>query len=294
MKPVAFQYIAPSSLQEALQIKDRYRDDAIFLAGGQSLIPTMNFRLTRPEVIIDINKITELDNLKIDTQGKVIRIGALVRHRQLELDPMIEREQPLVSEAYKNVAHPQVRNRGTLCGNLCHADPASEMPAIMLALDARMHLQSVSGERWVDADEFFESVYTTCCEADEMLVGVEVPFIEKKSGSSFQEIARRKGDFAMMGVAAVVTLDAEGNCSRAVLTYCGAGERPIIAKTAASGLVGTSLDDNDIREAATAAVQEIAPTGNVQASADYQKHLAEVLTYRTISVAKDRALGVSA
>ena len=172
MKPAAFKYALPRTLDEALALKAEHGDDATFLAGGQSLIPAMNFRLAQPEVLIDLNALDELAFIRTDEESGDLHLGGLTRHRDLQFDPVIAAAQPLLHETVPNVAHPQIRNRGTLCGNLAHADPASEFPAVMLALKARLRLQSTAGERWLPAEEFFVSVFTTARDDDEMLVEV--------------------------------------------------------------------------------------------------------------------------
>ena len=289
MKPAAFKYALPRTLDEALALKTEHGDDATFLAGGQSLIPAMNFRLAQPEVLIDINALDELAFIRTDEESGDLHLGGLTRHRDLQFDPVIAAAQPLLHETAPNVAHPQIRNRGTLCGNLAHADPASEFPAVMLALKARLRLQSTAGERWLPAEEFFVSVFTTARDDDEMLVEVALPAAAPGTGTSFLEVARRPGDYAMMGVAAVVVLDEGGTCGDARLTYCSAGETPMAAKAAAAGLIGGRVANEDIAAAAEQAKQEIAPVGSVHASVDFQRHLAAVLTRRVLHRALDRA-----
>ena len=289
MKPAAFKYVRPKTLEETLALKAEHGDDATFLAGGQSLIPAMNFRLAQPAVLIDLNDLEELAFIRRDQASGELRLGALVRHRDLQFDPAIAAAQPLLAETAPNVAHQQIRNRGTLCGNLAHADPASEFPAVMLALNARLRLQSTAGERWVPANEFFLSVFTTARDDDEMLVEVALPDPVPGSGSCFLEVARRPGDYAMMGVAAVVVLDTDGACSEARLTYCSAGETPMAATGAAAGLVGNPVSGEAAAAAAEQAKGEIAPVGSVHASPDYQCHLAGVLTRRALATAAERA-----
>jgi carbon-monoxide dehydrogenase medium subunit len=188
-----------------------------------------------------------------------------------------------------HVSHPQIRNRGTLGGNLAQADPASEMPAVVLALGGRLKARSAQGERWIAARDFFVGALTTALRADEMLVEIALPALPRHSGTCFLELARRQGDYAMMGVAVVVPLDDAGVCRHAALAYCSAGDRPILADAAAQALVGGTIDDAAIAAAAAAAQRAVAPTGNVHASADYQRHLAGVLTRRALRQARDRA-----
>lgn len=289
MKPAPFTYIAPRTLAEALAAKAAHGDDAMFLAGGQSLVPAMNFRLAEPAALIDLNAITDIDAPRVDA-GE-LRLGALTRHRDLQYDAMIGAANPLLREAILHVAHPQIRNRGTLCGNLVHADPASEMPAVMLALDARLRLASQTGERWIAAQDFFEGIYTTACSEEEMLVEVAVPVADSNTGTCFLEEARRRGDYPMMGVAVSLTMDADGRCTDARLAYCSAGETPVLATAASGLLVGTDLAEDAVTAAAKQAQQEVEPMGSVHASAGFQRHLAAVLTQRAVPTARARALG---
>jgi carbon-monoxide dehydrogenase medium subunit len=288
MKPAPFSYAAAESLEHALALKAEHGDEARFLAGGQSLIPAMNFRLAQPAVVVDINPLRELDFVRPAGAGG-LRIGALTRGRTLERDPLVAERQPLVREAIPHVAHPQIRNRGTLGGNLAHADPASELPAVALALGARLRARSARGERWIEAREFFRGVFTTALGADEMLTEVELPELPPRTGTSFMEVARRRGDYAMMGVAAVIALGNDDRCVHAHLAYCNAGAAPVSAAKAAQGLVGSGIGDAQIRDAAAVAQREIDPPGNVHASAAFQRHLAGVLTQRALRTAVTRA-----
>jgi carbon-monoxide dehydrogenase medium subunit len=289
MKPAAFKYVLPKTLEEALALKVEHGDEAIFLAGGQSLIPTMNFRLAQPGVLIDINAVDELAFIRPDEASGNLHLGALTRHRDLQFDPAIAAAQPLLHETAPNVAHPQIRNRGTLCGNLAHADPASEFPAVMLALNAQLRLQSTASDRWLPAEDFFVSVFTTARSDDEMLTEVALPAAAPGTGTAFLEVARRPGDYAMMGVAAVVVLDESGTCGDARLAYCSAGETPVAAKGAAAGLIGGRMAADDIAAAAEQAKREISPVGSVHASIAFQCHLAAVLTRRALAKAVERA-----
>src|ERR1700686_3247034 len=237
MKPAPFKYIIAHSLDKALAAKFEYGDEARFLAGGQSLVPTMNFRLTQPALLIDINPLAELAGVRTGAADR-LRIGALTRYRSLERDPATERKLPLIHEALPHIAHPQIRNRGTIGGNLAHADPASELPAIALALRARFRVQAAKRERWVHASEFFVSALTTDLGPDEMLVEIELPLAKPRTGSCFMEIARRRGDFAIAGVAAMVTLGDSDECTDLRLAFCGVGETPVDASAAAGGRGG--------------------------------------------------------
>ena len=288
MKPAPFRYVAARSVEQALELKAEYGDEARFLAGGQSLVPTMNFRLTQPAMLIDINPLTDLAGLN-NGAGDRARIGALTRYRSLERDATVSVRLPLIAEALPHIAHPQIRNRGTIGGNLAHADPASEMPAIVLALAGRLRAQSVRGERWIDASDFFVGALTTALAADEMLMEVELPTAPPHSGSCFMEVSRRRGDFAMMGVACTVRLDAEGRCAQARIALCNAGDGPVFAAAASESLVGGTIEAARIADAARLVQQAIEPGGSIHASKEFQRHLAGVLITRALTAADKRA-----
>ena len=211
MKPAPFKYIAATSLEHALALKAEHGDDAKFLAGGQSLMPAMNFRLAQPACLIDINALRELAGIR--PSAGATRIGPVTRYRALERDASFTRSFALIGEALPHIAHPQIRNRGTIGGNLAHADPASELPAIAVALRARFRVQAATGQRWIEAPDFFVGALTTDLQPDEMLVEVELPLPKPRTGACFMEIARRRGDFAIVGVAAMLTLDEQDRCA---------------------------------------------------------------------------------
>jgi carbon-monoxide dehydrogenase medium subunit len=195
----------------------------------------------------------------------------------------------LLNEAAPNIAHPQIRNRGTIGGSIVNADPAAELPVLMLALDARLKARSVSSERWIEAKDFFVGMFTTALEPDEILVEVEVPFMPARTGWSFMEVAPRAGDYALMGVAALVTLGDDGKCTKAKLVYLNAGDGPVDAKEAAGSLVKQTLNDELIASAAAmASEEEINPFGNVHTSVEFQRHLAKVLTQKALKRAIER------
>src|SRR5580704_7986609 len=232
MKPAPFDYYLPATIDEALTLKARLGGEARFLAGGQSLVPAMNFRLAQPSALIDLNGLTGLTGIEDGSDGGLL-LGALVRHRDLERRPEVARRHPLLREAAAQVAHPQIRNRGTIGGNLAHAEPASELPSVMVALGARMRARSLNGERWIEAREFFTGALSTALRDDELLAEIAVPALPARTGTCFLEMARRRGDFALMGVAATVSLDPTGRCVAARLVYCNADDRPFDAKEAA-------------------------------------------------------------
>ena len=288
MKPASFKYYAPVSLEEVLTLKAQHGEDAKMLAGGQSLVPAMNFRVVQPTMLVDLNRATELSYIR--EEGNVIRIGAMARERHLEFDKSIEKRVPLLHEAVPNIAHPQVRNRGTIGGSIVHADPAAELPMLMVALSAKLKASSSTGERWIDAKDFFIGMFTTALEPNEILTEIKIPFMPARTGWSFTEVAPRAGDYAMMGVATLVTLDEAGKCTSAKLVYLNAGDGPTDATESARMLIGEPLSDAAIDSAASHAGEaELNPFGNMHASADFQRHLAKVLTKLTLKIAKQRA-----
>lgn len=296
MKPAPFEYLAPDSLDAALEALARgigEAGDAKILAGGQSLIPVMSFRLAQPALLVDLNRLRELDYVRQEDGG--LRIGAMTRQRTLERDPLVARLSPLLAETVPFIAHPQIRNRGTVGGSLAHADPAAELPAVAVALDARFRLRRSSGERWVDARDFFCGLFATVLEPDEMLVEVALPAPPPRTGWAFLEVARRHGDYAQVGVAARVTLDDAGTCREARLVYLSVGDGPVEARGAVGLLAGTDGGDEAIAAAAEKASRdEMDPTGDIHASSDFKRHLARVVTGRALRRAFARAKGEAA
>ncbi|MDX1416538.1 MAG: xanthine dehydrogenase family protein subunit M [Candidatus Promineifilaceae bacterium] len=289
MKPAPFTYNAPRTLAEALAIMDEHGYGAKLLAGGQSLIPVMNFRLAQPAMIVDLNGVSELSYLTAGSDNG-IRIGAMVRHSQAEHSLTCANLAPLMSEVMPHIAHPQIRNRGTIGGSLAHADPASELPVIMVALQARFKLERKDSSRWVGAEDFYESLFTTALEPEEILTEIAVPPVLAHTGYAFKELARRHGDYAQAGVAAVITLDEHGICTRARLVFLNLGEIPMVADKAAAMMVGERPTPELIAAAAqTASQEEIAPTADIHASVAYKRHLAKVLGRRTLEEAVARA-----
>jgi carbon-monoxide dehydrogenase medium subunit len=289
MKPAPFKYYAPTTVEEVLARLAEYGYDAKPLAGGQSLIPTMNFRLAQPSVLVDLNNIPELFYIHPDENGG-LRIGAMTRESQVEHSPLVAERAPLLHETMPHIAHPQIRNRGTIGGTLAHADPAAELPAVSVALNGRFRLRSQAGERWVAADEFFIGFFTTALEPDELLVEVALPPMPPRSGWSFLEVARRHGDYALVGVGAVVTLDDKGQCHQARLVFLSVGDGPVEAHQAAEMLTGQIPSPEAIRAAAeTAAKADVDPGSDIHASAEYRRHLVQVLARRALEQALERA-----
>jgi carbon-monoxide dehydrogenase medium subunit len=288
MKPPPFAFVAPRSLPEALALVARHGEEGKVLAGGQSLLPVLNFRLNQPAVLVDLNRVPGLDHVSPSAAGG-LRMGALARQRQLERHPLVAERAPLLTEAAPHIAHPQIRNRGTVGGSLAHADPAAELPALAVALGARLRLQRLSGERWVDADDFYTGLFGTLLQPDELLTEIEWPPLPAGSGWAFEEAARRLGDYAQVGVAAGVRIDPAGRCAEARLVFLSVAPRPFVARGAAGLLAGSALDDAAILAAAAAAAAEIEPGSDVHASAAFKRHLAERLTRRALRRAAEAA-----
>lgn len=289
MKPAPFRYFAPTTLQEALSLLAEHGYDAKPLAGGQSLVPTMNFRLAQPGVLVDLNNIPELAYIRRGEDGS-LRIGAMTRHSTVEFDPLVARHAPLLHETMPYIAHRQIRNRGTIGGSLAHADPAAELPAVALALDVRLRVRSLTGERWVAAGDFYLGLFTADLAPEELLVEISIPPMPPRSGWAFGEVARRPGDYALVGVAALVSLDRAGRCQQARLALLSVGEGPVAARQAVALLQGQQLTPALIAEAADVAANlDIDPPADIHASAAYRRQLARTLVRRTLTKAFERA-----
>jgi carbon-monoxide dehydrogenase medium subunit len=279
MKASAFSYARATSVSDALQLLVTHGDKAKVLSGGQSLVPAMNLRLISPEMIVDIGQIAELRGVTV--AGDILRIGALTRHAEIARSSEIARYAPLLVESVAHVAHPAIRNKGTLGGSLAHADPAAELPACMLALDAAIVIQGQGGERRVAARDFFTGIYQTALSPDELLIAVELPVARKNASHFFDEFARRHGDYAIVGLAAWAMVE-RGAFSDLRLAYFAVGDRPVLA-TAASGLIGRELDPAVLSGAMAALDAELEPQDDQQASASMRRHLARVLLARCLS-----------
>jgi len=288
MKPAPFDYFSPATVEEALALLDEHGGDAKPLAGGQSLIPAMNFRLARPAVLVDLNRIADLVYVRAAPGG--VAIGAMTRQRAVERSDDVARAAPLLAEAMPSIAHPQIRNRGTLGGSIAHADPSAELPAVMLALDARFRAKSSSGERSIPAGEFFKGMLETALAPGELLVEIAVPRLPASSGTAFLEMARRHGDYALVGVAVVVTLDPRGRCQEAKLSLLSVGDGPVLATEAGKVLAGQSPSEELLRAAGdAAATRDVDPPSDIHASAAYRRQLVAVLTRRALARAFERA-----
>jgi carbon-monoxide dehydrogenase medium subunit len=291
MKPAPFDYYAATTVDQALAHLAEHGYEAKVLAGGQSLVPMMNFRLVQPSVLVDLNPIPDLAFIHPDENGG-LRIGALTRHYQVEVDPLVASRMPMLHEAVPKIGYPQIRRRGTLGGSLCHADPSAELVAVSVALNGRFRLRSPKDERWVPAQDFFIGLFTTILEPDELMVEVALPPLAARTGTSFVEVARRRHDFALVGVAAVVTLEEKGVIRQARMVFLSAGDRPMEARRAAEALAGQAPTPEAFRAAAEiAASDEIEPSSDIHATAEFRRHLAKVLARRALDQACRRAAG---
>jgi aerobic carbon-monoxide dehydrogenase medium subunit len=289
VKPAPFAYFRPDTLDEALEILAAHGGDAKPLAGGQSLVPAMNFRLAQPAALVDLNRVAELFAVETDDRGGV-RLGGMTRHRTLETHALVGTHAPLVRETMPWVAHPPIRTRGTIGGSLAHADPAAELPAVCLALDAQLVVRSRARARTVAVAEFFVGLYTTALEPDELLAEVALPPLLPRSGWAIDEVARRHGDYALAGTAAVVTLDEAGQCAAVRVALLSVHDRPVLATHAMAVLSGQIPSPELVRAAADAAAEQDAdPSSDIHASAAYRRRLVRVLVERVLRRAFARA-----
>jgi carbon-monoxide dehydrogenase medium subunit len=284
MKASAFSYARATSVANALDLLATHGDSAKVLSGGQSLMPAMNLRLITPELLVDIGELAELKG--IAHAGDVLRIGALTRHVDLMRSLDIATHAPLLTEAIAHVAHPAIRNRGTIGGSLAHADPAAELPACMLALDATIVVRGQDGERRIAAEDFFTGIYETALSPQELLVAVEVPVAHKDSAHFFHEFARRHGDYAIVGTAARASVQ-NGVFADLRIAFFAVGDRPVLAGAAAK-LVGVATTSAILSEASAALATELEPQEDQEASAAMRRHLAKVLLARCVSTLLDR------
>jgi CO/xanthine dehydrogenase FAD-binding subunit len=286
MKPPVFDYIAATSIDSAVAALAEAGGEAKVLAGGQSLMPMLNFRLLRPSILVDINRIPGLGF--IEETPDSIRIGALTRHFALETSPLVARHFPVLSCAMTHVAHLAIRNRGTIGGSLSHADPAAELPMLALLLNAELHIASASGSRTVAARDFFLDTMTVDLDGTELLAEIVLPKLPPRTGWGFEEVARRHGDFALAAVATTLTLSGD-RIAQARVALTGVGPTALRATAAETLLTGQRLDDKLTMRAIAAVRETISPETDLHASADYRRHLAGVLTGRALTAALRRA-----
>jgi len=286
MKPCAFQYFAPATVQEAIRLLEQH--DAKILAGGQSLIPIMNFRLARPEALIDINGIQELDYIRED--GGELAIGALTRQRDVELSPLVRRKCPLLAEAISHVGHSTIRNRGTIGGSVAHADPSAEIPLVVTALDGTVKVIGPDGEATFKPRDFFVTYLTTALEPAQMLAEIRVPVLAEGTGWSFMELSRRAGDFAIVAVAVILSLN--GNiCREACIALGGVAPTPVRARLAEEALGGAKISDQSLEQAAKLAIEATDAESDYHASADYRRDMTRVLVRKALQDALEKARG---
>ena len=287
MYPAQFEYVAPTSLEEALSVLSESGGEAKILAGGHSLLPMMKLRLAQPAKLVDLSKIQGLNEIRLDASG--ISIGAMVTHAQVAESPEIARAFPVLAEAEHVVGDLQVRNRGTVGGSLAHADPAGDLPAAFLALEGEVTARGPSGERVIRSTEFFVDILTTALEENEILTQIWFPSLPPSTGSSYQKFDHPASHYALTGVAAVVTLGGGGVIERARIGVTGVGPKPYRAEGVEQALVGKGADA--VRQAAETAADGIDCNDDIHASAEYRAHLARVFTRRAVEAAMQRAGG---
>jgi carbon-monoxide dehydrogenase medium subunit/6-hydroxypseudooxynicotine dehydrogenase subunit alpha len=288
MKPAPFHYLAPQTVAETLELLSRHGAEGKVLAGGQSLMPMLNFRLARPETLIDINDVAEL--AYIERNEGTLCIGALTRHAELEQSALVAEQWPLLTQAMRWLAHPPIRNRGTIGGSVAHADPAAELPVAFTALDACFVAESQRGRRVLDPGEMFAGPLESGLEPDELLVEIRVPAVERPSGCAFLEHARRHGDFALGGVAVVLGRDGD-RCREggARVVLLGAGPGPRRVPEAEAMLAARPVDEASARDAGEAAARAAKPPSDPHADAAHRRRLAAALTRRAVLQAWERA-----
>ncbi len=288
MKPAKFEYKDPHSVEETLDLLKQYGWDAKILAGGQSLVPMLNFRLASPEILVDINRLQDLDYVE-EKDGK-LAIGALTRQTTLEFSETVKSRCGLLADATELIGHPQTRNRGTVGGSIVHADPTAELTAIARALDAEMVIRSKDGERTDSAEDFFVSVMTTNLEPEEMLVEVRFPIAPPGSGWAFEEFVLRHGDFAVVGVTAAVTLNSDEVCTDARLAAIGVDETAFRDPALEEIIKGEKITDSVLKELGSQLSEKVEPFDDLHASAAQRKHLVGVLAQRALQKAANMAV----
>jgi carbon-monoxide dehydrogenase medium subunit len=280
MKPSAFAYAKPQALEEAFALLERHGENARLLAGGQSLLASLNMRLAAPEILVDIGAILGLDGIAL--KGKTLVIGARATHRAIERSELVAKHAPLLAQAAPHIAHVAIRNAGTLGGSLAMADPAAEWPACCVALEATIVAASKKGERRIAAAEFFKDLYTTALGGGEMITAVEIPCAQKDERHAFLELVRRRGDYAIVGVAARARAKGE-TLSGVQLVYLGVGVTPVLAKGAMAALEGKRADDAAVRAAQGALDADLSPGADLTTSAEAKRHMARVLVARAVA-----------
>ncbi len=287
MKPAPFEYHAPATTEDAVALLQRYGGEAKLLAGGQSLLPLLNFRLSRPAALVDLNRIGALAYIR-EEDGQIM-LGAMTRQRAIERSPLVRSRVPLLAEATAFVGHLPIRTRGTIGGSLAHADPAAEYPAVVSALDGELVVTGSAGTRTVPPEAFFVTYLTTSLAADEILAEVRLPIPPAGSGWAFEEFSQRHGDFAIVGIAGLLVSE-DGRCGRARLAATGVGPTPVRLRAAEAIVEGGPLDERTFQAAGARAAELVTPESDLHASADYRRHLTRLLTVRVLQTAA-RMLG---
>ncbi len=289
MKPAPFDSYAPTSVEEALSNLAELGYSGKVLAGGQSLIPAMNFRMARPSALVDLNRVKELFYIKPTAEGG-LAIGTMTRVSTVEHSPAVGERFPIITETVKYIAHPQIRNRGTFGGAIAHADPAAQLPAIAVALKAQLVVKSQKGERTVSADDFFVGPFMTVLEPEEMLAEVILPPLPPRTGGAYKQVSRQRGGYAQAAAVSVVTLDERNRCKEVRLVLFSVGETPILSKYAAKVLVGNEPTAAAIADvAAEVAKSEVDPGSDLHGTAEYRRNLVNVLVGRSLTEAFARA-----
>ncbi len=289
MIPPSFDYVAPRTLDEGVKFLEKQGDDAKILAGGHSLIPLLRFRLSSPKYLVDINRIPALEYIR-ESDG-YLHIGPLTRYVDVEGSQLIQSKYPVLSDAAGHIADPLVRNMGTVGGNICHSDPANDLPATMLALGASMVALGPRGEHVINAEEFFVDTFQTALKPTELLKEIRVPIPSPHTGSAYMKLERRAGDFPIVGVAAQVRLNAQGSCESVGLGLTAAGPKALKPKGAEASLRGRKLGEKEIREAASLAAQDANPISDLRGPTEYKREMIRVLSVRALQRALDRARG---
>jgi CO/xanthine dehydrogenase FAD-binding subunit len=286
MKPPLFRYEAPRTLRDAVAVLAS-DPDAMVLAGGQSLVPAMNFRVAAPSLLVDIQHVAGLKGIAIEDNKIVIK--AMTRHRELELDAEVRRRNPLIAETMQHVAHVPIRNRGTVVGSLCHADPSAEMPLLFVLLDGTITAAGSDGTREIAAADFFQSFLTTSRRQDEIVVEARLPVLPDRAGFAFDEVTRRHGDYALVGLGCALSLDDARRVQDIRLAACGISDRPVRLRAAETILVGSVLDSDVLAEAARASIDAVTQADDMNTSMSYRRRVLSGLIQRLVPIAAARA-----
>ena len=287
MKLPLFEYHSPDTIDEVLALLAEHGDEAKVMAGGQSLVPLLAMRLARPAQVIDINRVTGMSEIDANRDG--VAFGALVRERAAERSPIVRDQLPLLAEALPFIGHAAIRTRGTVGGTVAHADASAEIPCVLAALEGSVTARSARGERTIAASDFFQGHFTTALDDDECVVEVRMPSMDPSAGFAFQEVARRHGDFALVGVAATLALGADGRIADSRIALMGVADVPHRAREAEAELVGAEPTSEAFAAAAQTATADLTPGSDIHGSAAYRRHLAAVTVRRTLTTAAERA-----